>query len=110
MPMAAITVAPSAASAWRPGWPCMLAVAAADAGAPASSLKGIAVRVATGLDDAFRPGVEALARALPRSAVVRISRGCHSGPFFDSQPPPSLAFLARHLTAGQHGRATSMNP
>src|SRR5258705_368306 len=86
------------------------AFAAADAVTHASSLKGIAIRVATGLDDAFGPGVEALARALPRSAVVRISRGCHSGPFFDSQLPPSLAFLARHLTAGQHGRATSMNP
>jgi len=86
------------------------AFAAADAVTHASSLKGVAVRVATGLDDPFRRGVEALARALPQGAVVRISRGCHSGPFFQSQLPPSLAFLASHLTAGQHGRATSMNP
>jgi len=76
--------------------------AAADAVTHASSLKGVAVRVATGLDDPFRSGVEALARALPRSAVVRISPGCHTAPFFDSQLPPSLAFLARHLAAGQH--------
>jgi enterochelin esterase-like enzyme len=73
------------------------AFAAADAVTHASSLKGVAVRVATGLEDPFRPGVEALARALPRGAVVRISRGCHSGPFFQAQLPPSLAFLARHL-------------
>jgi hypothetical protein len=30
--------------------------------------------------------------------VVRIARGCHTGPFFRAQLPPSLAFLARHLT------------
>src|SRR5262249_29664938 len=37
------------------------AFAAADAVTHASSLKGVAVRVATGLEDPFRPGVEALA-------------------------------------------------
>jgi hypothetical protein len=31
--------------------------------------------------------------------VVDISRGCHGAPFFTTQEPPSLAFLARHLTA-----------
>jgi enterochelin esterase-like enzyme len=74
------------------------AFAAADAITHATSLKGVAVRVATGLRDPFRPGVQALAKVLPRSAVVRISPGCHSGPFFQSQLPPSLAFLARHLS------------
>ena len=74
------------------------AFAAADVVTHAGSLKHVAVRVATGRDDPFRPGVEALARALPPGAVVRISPGCHSGPFFQSQLPPSLAFLARHLT------------
>jgi hypothetical protein len=34
-----------------------------------------------------------------RQAVVDISPGCHSDPFFVAQEPPSLAFLVRHLTA-----------
>jgi hypothetical protein len=55
--------------------------------------------VASGLDDPFHPGVVALASALPRGAVVDISPGCHSGPFFTAQEPASLAFLARHLAA-----------
>jgi hypothetical protein len=41
--------------------------------------------------------VVALSRVLPRDAVVDISRGCHTGPFFTAQEPPSLNFLARHL-------------
>jgi hypothetical protein len=28
---------------------------------------------------------------------VYFGSGCHSGPFFSAQEPPSLAFLARHL-------------
>ena len=74
------------------------AFAAADAVTHAGSLRGLAVRVATGLGDPFLPGVRALARALPPDAVVRFSRGCHTGPFFQSQLPPSLAFLAHHLS------------
>ncbi len=73
------------------------AFAAVDAVTHAGSATDVAIRVATGLDDPFRPGVEALARALPRGAVVRISPGCHTGPFFQSQLPASLAFLGRHL-------------
>jgi enterochelin esterase-like enzyme len=74
------------------------AFAAADAVAHARSLTHVAVRVATGASDPFRPGVETLARALPPGAVVEISRGCHTGEFFKSQLPPSLSFLARYLT------------
>jgi len=74
------------------------AFAAADAVTHAGSLRGLAVRVATGLGDPFLPGVRALARALPPDAVVRFSRGCHTGPFFQSQLPPSLAFLAHQLS------------
>lgn len=55
------------------------------------------MRVASGYDDPFYPGVQALARALPASAVVDFSKGCHTGPFFFEQEPPSLAFLARYL-------------
>jgi pimeloyl-ACP methyl ester carboxylesterase len=65
----------------------------------ASALRGVAVRVASGLDDPFHPGVLALASALPRGAVVDISGGCHTSPFFTAQVPPSLAFLARHLVS-----------
>jgi enterochelin esterase-like enzyme len=74
------------------------AFSAVDAVAHASSLRGAAVRVAIGLGDPFLPGVRALARALPPDAVVRFARGCHTGPFFQAELPPSLAFLGRHLT------------
>jgi predicted esterase len=63
----------------------------------AGALSGTPVRVASGDDDPFHSGVEALARAAPPDAVVTFSHGCHTGPFFTSQEPPSLAFLAQHL-------------
>jgi pimeloyl-ACP methyl ester carboxylesterase len=63
----------------------------------AASLARTPVRVASGYDDPFHPGVQALARALPAGAVVDFGQGCHTGPFFIEQEPPSLAFLARHL-------------
>jgi enterochelin esterase-like enzyme len=69
-----------------------------DAVTHASSLAGRPVRVAAGDDDPFLPGVKALAKTLPPGATVDLSRGCHTGPFFASQEPPSLAFLAEHLT------------
>lgn len=72
--------------------------AAADAVTHAGALAGIPVRVASGVDDPFHPGVEVLARALPPGAVVDFSKGCHGTSFFVAQEPPSLAFLARHLT------------
>jgi pimeloyl-ACP methyl ester carboxylesterase len=75
------------------------AFAEADAVTHAPALAGVAVRVACGLSDPFCPGVRALARALPPGAVTDFSTGCHSGPFFIAQEPPSLAFLAAHLTA-----------
>jgi S-formylglutathione hydrolase FrmB len=78
------------------------AFAAADAVTHASALHRVAVRVATGLGDPFLPGVRALARALPPDAVVRFAHGCHTGPFFQSQIPPSLAFLASHLNGLRH--------
>ncbi len=55
------------------------------------------VRVSSGRSDPFHPGVKALVRALPATAVVNISNGCHTGPFFAAAQPPSLAFLADHL-------------
>jgi pimeloyl-ACP methyl ester carboxylesterase len=73
--------------------------AANDAVTHAHALAGIPVRVAAGDSDPFHPGVEALAAALPRGAVVEFSPGCHTGSFFLAQEPPSLAFLSRHLAA-----------
>jgi pimeloyl-ACP methyl ester carboxylesterase len=75
------------------------AFAANDVVTHARALAGTPVRVASGNDDPFHPGVVALARALPRGAVVELSAGCHSGSFFLQQTPPSLAFLSQHLGA-----------
>ncbi len=69
-----------------------------DAITHAAALAGIPVRVAAGYDDPFYPGVQALARSLPAGAVLDFAPGCHTGPFFLAQQPPSLAFLASHLT------------
>jgi predicted esterase len=71
-----------------------------DAVTHAGALAHTPVRVASGSSDPFHPGVVALAKVLPAGSVVVISKGCHTGPFFQSQEPPSLAFLAHHLTAG----------
>ena len=57
------------------------------------------MRVASGTDDPFHPGVEALVAALPSHAIVDIGAGCHTGPYFASQEPASLAFMASHLGA-----------
>jgi hypothetical protein len=73
--------------------------AADDAVTHAGALTGIPVRVASGVSDPFHPGVEVLATALGPGAVVDFSNGCHTGPFFLAQEPPSLAFLAQHLTS-----------
>jgi pimeloyl-ACP methyl ester carboxylesterase len=64
----------------------------------ANALAGKPVRVASADDDPFHPGVEALARAMTPSSAVQFYPGCHSGPFFLSQEPPSLAFLSQHLS------------
>jgi enterochelin esterase-like enzyme len=72
--------------------------AADDAVTHAAALAGLPVRVAAGYGDPFYPGVRALASALPAGAVVDFASGCHDGPFFTSQEPPSLAFLASHLS------------
>jgi pimeloyl-ACP methyl ester carboxylesterase len=68
-----------------------------DAVTHAGALVDTPVRVASGFDDPFHPGVLALAQALPSSATVEFSQGCHMGDFFSSQEPPSLQFLGRHL-------------
>jgi S-formylglutathione hydrolase FrmB len=73
--------------------------AADDAVTHTNALTGIPVRVASGTDDPFHPGVQALVDALPADAVVAFSKGCHTAAFFNEQESPSLQFLARHLTA-----------
>jgi S-formylglutathione hydrolase FrmB len=75
--------------------------AADDAVTHAAALARVPVRIASGYSDPFYPGVQALARALPKDpgepAAVTFAPGCHTDPFFTAQEPPSLAFLARHL-------------
>jgi S-formylglutathione hydrolase FrmB len=68
-----------------------------DAVTHAAALAKTPIRVASGSGDPFYPGVQALARALPKSAEVYFGGGCHTDSFFSSQEPASLAFLARHL-------------
>jgi len=75
------------------------AFAANDAVTHVPALAHVSVRVASGYDDPFYPGVQALARALPPRAVVDLAKGCHTGAFFAEQQPPSLAFLAGHLAS-----------
>ena len=88
------------AAAANPGaYASAAAFAANDAVTHARALARIPVRVASGYDDPFYPGVQALARALPAGAVVDLTKGCHTGAFFAAQQPPSLAFLARHLAS-----------
>ena len=88
---------PQARAASPGAYASAAAFTAADVVTHASALAATPVRVACGLSDPFRPGAHAFARALP-GAVVDISHGCHGAPFFTAQEPPSLAFLARHLT------------
>ena len=64
----------------------------------AAELSSTSVRVASGLDDPFHPGVLSLIEQLPRGATVDLSKGCHTEPFFLSQELPSLVYLGRHLT------------
>jgi S-formylglutathione hydrolase FrmB len=91
-----------ARSANAGAYPSAQAFAAADAVTHAAALATVPVRVASGYSDPFYPGVRTFARALPRNpggtpADTRFGAGCHTGPFFNSEEPPSLAFLARHL-------------
>ncbi len=65
----------------------------------ASALAGVPVRVASGRDDPFHPGVESLVAVLGEDALVDITQGCHSDGYFAWQEPPSLAFLAAHLAS-----------
>src|ERR1700733_7837539 len=73
--------------------------AADDAVTHAAALAQTPVSVAAGSDDPFYPGVQALARALPKRAEADFGGGCHTDSFFSSQEPASLAFLARQLAA-----------
>ena len=73
------------------------AFSANDAVTHAQALAKTPVRVASGFDDPFHPGVVALGQALPSSAIVEFSQGCHTGDFFTAQEPPSLEFLGKYL-------------
>jgi len=73
-----------------------------DVVAHAPALHATPVRVVSGRSDPFHPGVVALAAKLSPGTVA-ISRGCHTGPFFTAQLPPSLRFLAARLQAAPAG-------
>jgi predicted esterase len=62
-----------------------------------SSLHGIPVRVASGVDDPFHPGVEKLIKALSSGSTDLVSAGCHTDSYFLEQEPPSILFLSHHL-------------
>jgi pimeloyl-ACP methyl ester carboxylesterase len=68
-----------------------------DAVTHTGALAGTPVRVASGDDDPFHPGVIALVQALPKTSTVVLSAGCHTGAFFTAQEPPSLQFLGHNL-------------
>ncbi len=70
-----------------------------DAATHTSSLAQTPVRVVSGSDDPFHPGVVTLIDRLPRHASTEITGGCHDGAFFASQRHASLLFLGEHLTA-----------
>ncbi len=63
----------------------------------AAALLRTPLRIASGDSDPFHPGVLALEARLGRLAEVVNHGGCHTGPFFRSQEPASLAFLASRL-------------
>jgi len=63
----------------------------------ASRLSSTPVRVDSGVDDPFAPGVRALAAVLPRGSAVEISKGCHDTDFMRSVEPDAFHFLAAHL-------------
>jgi enterochelin esterase-like enzyme len=88
---------PQARAANQGAYSSAAAFTANDAVTHASALAKTPVRVASGIDDPFHPGVVALGKSLPRSAILVFSQGCHTGDFFTAQEPPSLQFLGRHL-------------
>ena len=65
--------------------------------AHSSALRSMALRIASGADDPFHPGVEQLVAKLGPASSVTFPPGCHTASFFTEQEPPSLAFLSRHL-------------
>ena len=81
-----------------------------DAVTHVAALSGNPVRVASGSDDPFHPGVVALAAVLPKGSKVVLSAGCHTGPFFVAQEPPSLQFLGRHLAVRELDDGTAQAP
>ncbi len=74
------------------------AFVAGDVIAHAGSLRGVALRVASGIDDPFHPGVVDLFKVLPKGSISLFEKGCHTDPFFVEQEPPSLQFLSQHLS------------
>ena len=68
-----------------------------DAVTHTGALADTPVCIASGDADPFHPGVVALCDELGPNATVVLAGGCHTGPFFGWQEPPTLSFLATHL-------------
>lgn len=68
-----------------------------DAVTHAASIRTTPVRIASGFSDPFHPGVVALTDRLGDDATVEFIGGCHTGPFFRLEEPPSLRFLSAQV-------------
>jgi len=65
----------------------------------APALARLPLRIASGADDPFLPGVHALVRRLPSTVELSFPAGCHDDAFFEQQQLPSLQFLGQHIAA-----------
>jgi hypothetical protein len=63
----------------------------------ARSLAQTPVRIASGNDDPFHPGVIELTKQLGANATIELTGGCHDDAFFASQQYVSLQFLSQHI-------------
>ena len=80
--------------------------AADDAVTHAAALAGVPVRVAVRLRPTrSTPASRPSPARCPRTPAARVTfaNGCHDGPFFTAQEPPSLAFLARRSRSAVAG-------
>jgi len=66
----------------------------------AQNLRGVSVRVASGVDDPFHGGVVSFAKALPDRSTVIFSSGCHDNAYFLAEEPQSVEFLSRTVVHG----------
>jgi enterochelin esterase-like enzyme len=59
----------------------------------------LSAHIYVGESDSFEPVVKALADRLPDASVVRISKGCHDGTFWQAHAPEQLRIIGTALSA-----------